>query len=146
MSSPKKESTTGTAGGEIRKPNNVIQVSVHKTIFPYIEMTKRLLDQGEKEVEISGLGMSVNSVASIADVLSGNGFVRITKLQTSRGDVSEARRMNIPRLQIFVSKSAKFDELYSKEKAEREARRAEKEAAKGEKKDAAPAKEASPKK
>ena len=115
----------------ITKPNNVIQVSVRKTIFPYIEMTKRLLEQGEKEVEISGLGTSVNSVTSVVDVLTTNNFITVTKIATSRGDVEEARRVNVPRLQVFVVKSSQFDALYAKEKKEREERQAER-AAKGE--------------
>lgn len=104
----------------ISQPNNVIHVSLRKAIFPYIEMTKRLLDQGEKEVEISGLGASVNSVASIVDVLTQNKFVTVTKIATSRGEVEEARRENVPRLQAFVVKSKTFDALYAKEKQERE--------------------------
>lgn len=119
-----------TTDKKITKPNNVIQVSVRKSIFPYLEMSKRLLDQGEKEVEISGLGASVNTVASVADILSTGNYVKITKILTTRGGVEEARRTNVARLQVFVVKSDKFDGLYAAEKKEREEKKAVRDEAK----------------
>jgi hypothetical protein len=116
---------TDTGADGQKGPSNVVQVSTRKTIFPYIEMTKRLLQQGEKEVQLSGLGLSINSVASIADVLQKTGYCTIKHLETSRGGVEEAKRRNLPRIQIWVVKTGDFDSKYATELKDREVRKAQ---------------------
>lgn len=103
--------------------SNIIHVSATKSVFPYVEMTKRLLEKGEPNVVISGLGGSINTVVSAGDILQSKGFTRVTKIQTSRGEIKDARNDNVPCLAITVVKTDKFDALYATEKKEREERK-----------------------
>eukprot|EP00009_Paramoeba_aestuarina_P001678 CAMPEP_0201520880 /NCGR_PEP_ID=MMETSP0161_2-20130828/13062_1 /ASSEMBLY_ACC=CAM_ASM_000251 /TAXON_ID=180227 /ORGANISM="Neoparamoeba aestuarina, Strain SoJaBio B1-5/56/2" /LENGTH=110 /DNA_ID=CAMNT_0047919393 /DNA_START=38 /DNA_END=370 /DNA_ORIENTATION=+ len=101
--------------------SNVVQVSAYKSIFPYIKWAKKLFADGQDQIEISGLGVSVTSVASIADVLATTKFASITKINTTRGGVGETRS-NIARLQVWMKKSKNFDALLDEENKAREER------------------------
>ncbi|KNH03609.1 hypothetical protein XU18_4530 [Perkinsela sp. CCAP 1560/4] len=100
---------------------NVVQVSAYKPIFPYIKWAKRLFSDGQEEIEISGLGVSVTSVASIADVLATTNFAKISKINTTRGGLGETRS-NIARLRVWMTKSKNFDALFEEENKAREER------------------------
>eukprot|EP00008_Paramoeba_atlantica_P012647 CAMPEP_0201492240 /NCGR_PEP_ID=MMETSP0151_2-20130828/32363_1 /ASSEMBLY_ACC=CAM_ASM_000257 /TAXON_ID=200890 /ORGANISM="Paramoeba atlantica, Strain 621/1 / CCAP 1560/9" /LENGTH=95 /DNA_ID=CAMNT_0047878953 /DNA_START=114 /DNA_END=401 /DNA_ORIENTATION=+ len=89
---------------------------------------KRLLDEGEKEIVISGLGYSVDRVASVADILCTSGYCKVTKLRTSRVDEQdEDARRDVGRLQVWVVKTPEFKELYEVDKEKRAARLAARE-------------------
>ena len=68
-------------------------------------------------------GQAPTASLIVVDVLTTNNFVTVTRIATSRGDVDEARRVNVTRLHVVVVKSSQFDALYTKEKKKREQRR-----------------------
>ena len=89
---------------------NIVQVSAYKPIYPYIKWSKKLFEDGQGEIEVSGLGVSIASVASISDVLVSGGFATVSKISTTRGGIGETRS-NIARLQVWLKKSENFAAL-----------------------------------
>ena len=103
--------------------NNVVQVSAYKPIYPYIKWSKKLFEEGQAEIEVSGLGVSMASVASIADVLVSGGFANISKVKTSRGGIGDTKS-NIARLRVWLKKGENFDALMAEAAKAQEERNA----------------------
>ncbi|KAI3454194.1 hypothetical protein Pfo_010857 [Paulownia fortunei] len=102
---------------------NRIQVSnSKKSLFFYVNLSKRYLQQYD-EVELSGLGMAISTVVSIAEILKNNGFVVEKKIRTLTVDMRDdpgARPFPKAKIEISLGKSAKFYELMAAEKEEKE--------------------------
>eukprot|EP01012_Entosiphon_sulcatum_P002237 TRINITY_DN10447_c0_g1_i2.p1 TRINITY_DN10447_c0_g1~~TRINITY_DN10447_c0_g1_i2.p1 ORF type:complete len:136 (+),score=32.67 TRINITY_DN10447_c0_g1_i2:109-516(+) len=99
------------------RPKNKIQVSTRRSLFLYVNIAKRLLAEGEKEVELSGLGLAINAVVSCAEILKNQKLVNVNRIETSMSEVQGSKNATVPRLQVFVSKSAQFDEIYASQQA-----------------------------
>ncbi|KAL3844301.1 hypothetical protein ACJIZ3_001704 [Penstemon smallii] len=97
---------------------NRIQVSnSKKSLFFYVNLSKRFL-QEYNEVELSGLGMAISTVVSIAEILKNNGFAIEKKIKTLTIDMRddpEARPLPKAKIEITLGKSAHFDELMAAE-------------------------------
>ncbi|KAL8498814.1 hypothetical protein ACS0TY_021955 [Phlomoides rotata] len=105
----------GTAE-ELRR--NRIQVSSSKkSLFFYVNLSKRYLQQYD-EVELSGLGMAISTVVSIAEILKNNGFAvekNIRTLTVDMRDDPRARPFPKAKMEILLGKSDNFDELMAAE-------------------------------
>eukprot|EP01006_Ploeotia_vitrea_P024152 TRINITY_DN56897_c0_g2_i1.p1 TRINITY_DN56897_c0_g2~~TRINITY_DN56897_c0_g2_i1.p1 ORF type:complete len:124 (+),score=35.27 TRINITY_DN56897_c0_g2_i1:41-412(+) len=106
-------------------PKNVVPVSIKRSFILYANVTKKLLHEGEETVEISGLGNAITATVSTIEVLKKQKMIEVTKTLTTLANIEtrNSRQASVPKLQIWVKKSADFDALY----AEQQARRAEKE-------------------
>eukprot|EP01003_Olkasia_polycarbonata_P005412 NODE_504_length_845_cov_90.989950_g444_i0.p1 GENE.NODE_504_length_845_cov_90.989950_g444_i0~~NODE_504_length_845_cov_90.989950_g444_i0.p1 ORF type:complete len:137 (+),score=39.35 NODE_504_length_845_cov_90.989950_g444_i0:97-507(+) len=107
---------------------NKIQVSTKRSIFLYVNLAKRLLAEGEPEVELSGLGLAINAVVSCAEILKNQKLVIVKKIATSMSEVQNAqnqRQATVPKLQVFVTKSEQFEEVYATQQANKDAAKAE---------------------
>ncbi|XP_057776432.1 uncharacterized protein At2g34160-like [Salvia miltiorrhiza] len=106
---------------EMRK--NRIQVSnSKKSLFFYVNLSKRYLQQ-YNDVELSGLGMAISTVVSIAEILKNNGFAIEKKIRTLTVDMRddpEARPFPKAKIEILLGKSENFDELMAAEEEEEE--------------------------
>ncbi|XP_057540141.1 uncharacterized protein At2g34160-like [Amaranthus tricolor] len=92
---------------------NRIQVSnTKKPLFFYVNLAKRYMQQHD-EVELSGLGMAIATVVTIAEILKNNGFAVEKKITTSTVDINESggRPVQKAKIAIVLGKSAEFDEL-----------------------------------
>eukprot|EP01010_Urceolus_cornutus_P001239 NODE_1764_length_764_cov_470.749650_g1371_i0.p1 GENE.NODE_1764_length_764_cov_470.749650_g1371_i0~~NODE_1764_length_764_cov_470.749650_g1371_i0.p1 ORF type:complete len:147 (+),score=33.08 NODE_1764_length_764_cov_470.749650_g1371_i0:102-542(+) len=127
-----KKEEGGNEEKGVLQDSNKIRVSTARSLFLYINICKRLLHEGEAEVELSGLGMAINSVVSCAEILKNQKLVAVTKISTSLSEVQEWRQANVPKLQVFVKKSPQFDEIYAQQLAAKEAAKAEEPAKKEE--------------
>jgi len=107
---------------EFVKSVNLIQVSAQKAVFPYIEVAKRMVERGEDELLVAGLGISVVTVASVVDMLTNAKFFTVTNVHTGRGEIKGARD-TVPSLSIRIKKSADFDKLWADELATRKDRK-----------------------
>merc|ERR1711976_1060698 len=105
---------------------NVVPVSIKRSFILYANVTKKLLHEGEEVVEISGLGNAITATVSTVEVLKKQNMIEVTKTLTTLTNIETRnnREASVPKLQVWVKKSADFDTLY----AEQQARRAEKEA------------------
>ena len=110
-----------------RQKNNV-QVSTNKSRFLYADITKHLLNGGEKEVVISALGLAIADAVGVAEVLKNQDMVSVTRIQTSRGEESSARSRNADKIEITVVKAKSFDAKYAEQQKQREERKAAKDA------------------
>eukprot|EP00993_Chasmostoma_nieuportense_P005895 NODE_6511_length_528_cov_226.862843_g6346_i0.p1 GENE.NODE_6511_length_528_cov_226.862843_g6346_i0~~NODE_6511_length_528_cov_226.862843_g6346_i0.p1 ORF type:complete len:135 (-),score=34.19 NODE_6511_length_528_cov_226.862843_g6346_i0:56-460(-) len=115
----------------VQVDKNKIRVSTSRSLFLYINVCKRLLHEGEAEVELSGLGMAINAVVSCAEIMKNQKLVDIVKIQTSLTEIEEWRQANVPKLQVFVKKGAQFDAIYAEQLAAKEAKAAEEKAKEG---------------
>lgn len=101
---------------------NVVRLSMRHRVFTYLSIVKRILSEGQfEEVELSGLGLAINGVVMCVEVLRNKKFCEISKIVTStvNDTHSDGSVQLIPRIQVFLKKSAEFDELYAAEKATR---------------------------
>ncbi|PIN21612.1 hypothetical protein CDL12_05691 [Handroanthus impetiginosus] len=97
---------------------NRIQVSnSKKSLFFYVNLSKRYLEQ-YNEVELSGLGMAISTVVSIAEILKNNGFAIEKKIRTLTVDMRDdpgARPLPKAKIEVLLGKSSNFDELMAAE-------------------------------
>eukprot|EP01027_Heterolobosea_sp_BB2_P003082 GEZU01004664.1.p1 GENE.GEZU01004664.1~~GEZU01004664.1.p1 ORF type:complete len:140 (-),score=69.05 GEZU01004664.1:161-580(-) len=104
---------------------NKIQVSSNKrTLFFYVNLAKKFLAK-EPVVELSGLGNAINTVVSCAEILKNSNVAVVNKIETSTVEVSgEGRQRPIQKakIQIFLSKSDKFDEVIAQQQKEQQER------------------------
>ncbi|KAK4419899.1 hypothetical protein Salat_2402800 [Sesamum alatum] len=111
----------GITAEEVKK--NRIQVSnSKKSLFFYVNLSKRYLQQ-YNEVELSGLGMAISTVVSIAEILKNNGFAVEKKIRTLTVDMRDdpgARPLPKAKIEILLGKSANFDELMAAEEDQKE--------------------------
>ncbi|GLJ31480.1 hypothetical protein SUGI_0631740 [Cryptomeria japonica] len=108
---------------ETQLKRNRIQVSnTKKPLFFYVNLSKRYLQQHE-EVELSGLGMAIATVVTVAEILKNNGFAVEKKIFTSTIDMKEetrGRAIQKAKVEIILVKSSNFDELMASAAAEKE--------------------------
>ncbi|KAK6140707.1 hypothetical protein DH2020_025559 [Rehmannia glutinosa] len=102
---------------------NIIQVSnSKKSLFFYVNLSKRYLQQYD-EVELSGLGMAINTVVTIAEILKDSGFAVEKKIRTLTIDMRDdpgARPLPKAKIEVSLGKSADFDELMAAEEDQKE--------------------------
>ncbi|XP_057772723.1 uncharacterized protein At2g34160-like [Salvia miltiorrhiza] len=93
---------------------NRIQVSnTKKPLFFYVNLAKRYMQQ-HSEVELSGLGMAISTVVSVAEILKNNGFAVEKKIMTSTVEIkddSRGRPVQKAKIEVVLGKTANFDEL-----------------------------------
>ncbi|KAG6426104.1 hypothetical protein SASPL_110319 [Salvia splendens] len=58
---------------ENQKKNRIQVSNTKKPLFFYVNLAKRYMQQ-HSEVELSGLGMAISTVVSVAEILKNNGF------------------------------------------------------------------------
>ncbi|CAN6271857.1 unnamed protein product, partial [Urochloa humidicola] len=116
------------AGGAEAHKKNRIQVSnTKKPLFFYVNLAKRYM-QLHNEVELSALGMAIATVVTVAEILKNNGLAVEKKIMTSTVDVKDetrSRPIQKAKIEIFLGKTEKFDELMAAAAEEREAAEAE---------------------
>jgi DNA-binding protein len=115
-------------------PKNHVRVSLKRSKFPYVDITKYLLNEGEAHVDISGLGSAISEVVDIVEVLKSQNLIKVTQIETGRTEESR----NTARIQIRVEKSATFERVFAEQQAAKQAAKKETEAAKKETASAAP--------
>ena len=104
---------------------NKIQVSNNKQpIRFYVNLAKKMLKNGEPDVELSGLGNAINTVVTCVEILKNALLVDVKKIETSSVQMGNTKRLK-PKLRVFVVKSKGFDAII----AQQEKDRAEKQAA-----------------
>ncbi|KAL6212093.1 hypothetical protein ACLB2K_017314 [Fragaria x ananassa] len=96
------------------KKNHRIQVSnTKKPLFFYVNLAKKYM-QLNNEVELSGLGMAIATVVTIAEILKNNGLAVEKKIITKTVDMREdagGRPIQKAKIEILLGKSDKFDEI-----------------------------------
>lgn len=102
-----------------------VRVSFKKRAYAYADFVKHRFNEGATKITISGLGRAVANAVCVADLLRSPGFVNITKIETSRGEVEGS--VATDRIIIVVEKSKDFDKLYDQQVKEREEKRKAKE-------------------
>jgi len=105
--------------------SNKIQVSNNKQpIRFYVNLAKKMLKNGESEVELSGLGNAINTVVTCVEILKNAKLVEVKKIETNSVQVGNNARRLKPKLQVFVVKSKDFDTIVAQQDKEREAKQA----------------------
>lgn len=108
----------GDDGGDaqaVDHPTNRIQVSnTKKPLFFYVNLTKQFLGAHET-VHLSGLGMAVATVVTVAEILKKNGLAAVTSIGTSTVDAVDEcdpdNETQKAKIEIAVKRSDKFHEL-----------------------------------
>ncbi|XP_051119365.1 uncharacterized protein At2g34160-like [Andrographis paniculata] len=98
---------------ESQKKNRIQVSNTKKPLFFYVNLAKRYMLQ-HNEVELSGLGMAISTVVSVAEILKNNGFAVEKKIMTSTvemGDDLRGRPVQKAKIEIILGKTANFDEL-----------------------------------
>ncbi|ESR64193.1 hypothetical protein WN944_000677 [Citrus x changshan-huyou] len=102
---------------------NRIQVSnTKKPLFFYVNLAKRYMQQ-HNEVELSALGMAIATVVTVAEILKNNGLAVEKKIMTSTVDMrdeSRGRPVQKAKIEIWLEKTANFDELMAAAAEERD--------------------------
>ena len=116
MSDDKKDTKKGGA----ERADDRINIAGGKDTFFYVDLAKKLLSDADKpdELELTGLGSSITSVVSVADILREQGLAAVSKLETGMS----GRTNHTAKIQCWVKKTEGFDEIYKKqleEKAEK---------------------------
>jgi len=114
------------------RPKNNVQVGKQRSNFVYADLTKHLMANGEKEVEISALGSVISDCVAVVEMLKNQGMVTVTKIETSRGKETNARRDSTDKIAIWVAPTKDFPKLYKQQMDERAAKEKEAAAAKKE--------------
>ncbi|KAK8532090.1 hypothetical protein V6N13_131432 [Hibiscus sabdariffa] len=103
-------------GGEAPQSNmkNRIQVSnTKKPLFFYVNLAKRYMQQ-YNEVQLSGLGMAITTVVTVAEILKNNGLAIEKKVSTATVGMKDENKGSVARktkIEIILGKSDKFDTL-----------------------------------
>ena len=102
---------------------NRIQVSNTKQpLFFYVNLAKRYLKNHE-EVELSGLGMAIATVVTVAEILKNNGLAVEKRILTSTVDMKDetrSRPIQKAKIEIILRKSHNFEELMDAAAEERD--------------------------
>lgn len=107
---PRAPSDAAASTNRQERPRNRIQVSREKRPLNFfVGLAKKFL-LNEDEVELSGLGLAVTTVVTVAEILKNSGHVIITRIQTSLVDMQADGRGNTPKakIQIWIRKSENF--------------------------------------
>ncbi|KAL6215125.1 hypothetical protein ACLB2K_014556 [Fragaria x ananassa] len=106
--------TESAANKKNHRIQNRIQVSnTKKPLFFYVNLAKKYM-QLNNEVELSGLGMAIATVVTIAEILKNNGLAVEKKIITKTVDMREdagGRPIQKAKIEILLGKSDKFDEI-----------------------------------
>ncbi|KAL6216970.1 hypothetical protein ACLB2K_010188 [Fragaria x ananassa] len=106
--------TESAANKKNHRLQNRIQVSnTKKPLFFYVNLAKKYM-QLNNEVELSGLGMAIATVVTIAEILKNNGLAVEKKIITKTVDMREdagGRPIQKAKIEILLGKSDKFDEI-----------------------------------
>jgi DNA-binding protein len=104
---------------------NKVLVSSSRKPTVYIGVCQKILGE-YGEVRLSGLGVAMSSLVTVAEILKSRGLVTekniITSLEELDSDDGSGKRKK-PKLEIILEKTANFEELVAKEAAERAAKR-----------------------
>lgn len=110
---PRAPSDAAVPSSRQERPRNRIQVSREKRPLNFfVGLAKKFL-LNEDEVELSGLGLAVATVVTVAEILKNSGHVIITRIQTSLVDTQADGRGGIPKakIQIWIKKSETFSNV-----------------------------------
>eukprot|EP00689_Sawyeria_marylandensis_P001019 EC820697.1.p1 GENE.EC820697.1~~EC820697.1.p1 ORF type:complete len:118 (+),score=64.66 EC820697.1:38-391(+) len=100
---------------EKKEKNNKIQVSSSKQpVRFYVNLCKKMLKNGEKSVEFSGLGNSMFTVVTCIEILKLDALVEVKKIETSTISIGTPAHQK-PKILIAVEKSKNFDEIVAKQ-------------------------------
>ncbi|XP_052208978.1 uncharacterized protein At2g34160-like [Diospyros lotus] len=107
---------------EYQKRNRIQVSNTKKPLFFYVNLSKRYMQQYD-EVELSGLGMAIATVVTVAEILKNNGFAVVKKIRTLTVDMrdeGETRPLPKAKIEILLGKAENFDELMAAEAEGRE--------------------------
>ena len=96
-----------------------VQVGRGRSKYVYADLTKHLLANGQPEVEVTALGGIISDAVAVVEMLKNQGLVTVTKIETSRGEGTNARSANTDKIAIWVKKTAAFDAEYERQMSER---------------------------
>ncbi|CBH17392.1 ALBA-Domain Protein [Trypanosoma equiperdum] len=113
--------------GKSDRPRNSVRVGYRGTKFLFVDITKHLLHDGEKEVYVSALGGAINEAVSVVEMLKDQQMVVVKKITTSRQVSEEPDDGPVDKIEIVVTKADGFDAKYEEQQKAREAKRLEKE-------------------
>ncbi|XP_031102168.1 uncharacterized protein At2g34160-like [Ipomoea triloba] len=106
-----------STNSEPQKKNRIQVSNTKKSLFFYVNLSKRYLQQ-YNEVELSALGMAISTVVTVAEILKNNGFAIEKKIRTLTVDMRDepgSRPVSKARIEIVLGKTEKFDELMAAE-------------------------------
>ncbi|KAG6422211.1 hypothetical protein SASPL_118776 [Salvia splendens] len=98
---------------ETQKKNRIQVSNTKKPLFFYVNLAKRYMQQ-HNDVELSGLGMAISTVVSVAEILKNNGFAVEKKIMTSTVEIKDDSRgwpVQKAKIGVVLGKTANFDEL-----------------------------------
>ncbi|XP_047946609.1 uncharacterized protein At2g34160-like [Salvia hispanica] len=107
---------------ETQKKNRIQVSNTKKPLFFYVNLAKRYMQQ-HNEVELSGLGMAISTVVSVAEILKNNGFAVEKKIMTSTVEIkddSRGRPVQKAKIEVVLGKTANFDDLMAAAQEARE--------------------------
>ncbi|XP_042049344.1 uncharacterized protein At2g34160-like [Salvia splendens] len=107
---------------ENQKKNRIQVSNTKKPLFFYVNLAKRYMQQ-HSEVELSGLGMAISTVVSVAEILKNNGFAVEKKIMTSTVEIKDdfrGRPVQKAKIEVVLGKTANFDELMAAAQEARE--------------------------
>ncbi|GMJ12200.1 hypothetical protein HRI_004889200 [Hibiscus trionum] len=112
------ETAVADGGDKVEAPHSNkksrIQVSnTKKPLFFYVNLAKKYIQQ-YNEVELSGLGMAITTVVTIAEILKNNGLAIEKKVSTATVGMKDENKGSVARktkIEIVLGKSDKFDLL-----------------------------------
>ncbi|KMZ55980.1 Uncharacterized protein ZOSMA_9G00830 [Zostera marina] len=105
----------------LHKKNRIQVSNTKKPLFFYVNLAKRYM-QKYNDVELSALGMAISTVVTIAEILKNNGLAVERRITTSTIDIRDESRghpITKAKIEIFLRKTEKFDELMSAAAEER---------------------------
>eukprot|EP01120_Amphizonella_sp_Union-15-10_P005188 TRINITY_DN1592_c0_g1_i1.p1 TRINITY_DN1592_c0_g1~~TRINITY_DN1592_c0_g1_i1.p1 ORF type:complete len:154 (-),score=44.98 TRINITY_DN1592_c0_g1_i1:117-578(-) len=115
------------AENEKASSSDNIKVSSTRSAFFYVDLTTKFL-KDQNEVELSGLGIAVTTVVTVAEILKSQGIGEIKKLKTSLVNVNGGNRQQRgaqkPKIEILLEKSPNFDLIFEKRRKLTEEKRA----------------------
>nr|GLL37930.1 uncharacterized protein At2g34160-like [Ipomoea trifida]GMD47557.1 uncharacterized protein At2g34160-like [Ipomoea batatas] len=77
-----------STNSEPQKKNRIQVSNTKKSLFFYVNLSKRYLQQ-YNEVELSALGMAISTVVTVAEILKNNGFAIEKKIRTLTVDMRD---------------------------------------------------------
>eukprot|EP01059_Diplonema_ambulator_P013493 TRINITY_DN23_c0_g1_i1.p1 TRINITY_DN23_c0_g1~~TRINITY_DN23_c0_g1_i1.p1 ORF type:complete len:432 (+),score=199.31 TRINITY_DN23_c0_g1_i1:110-1405(+) len=97
-----------------------INISSNKDVFFYVDLAKKLLADPERPdvLELTGLGSSISTVVSVADILREQDLATVSKLETGMS----GRTNRTAKIQCWVKKNAGFEDAYKKQLEEKAAK------------------------
>jgi DNA-binding protein len=111
---PAALSAAGPSDAPPARPRNRIQVSREKPPLNFfVGLAKKFL-LSEEEVELSGLGLAVTTVVTVAEILRNAGAVHVSRIETSLVDMAaEGARGVSPKakIQIWITRGPNFDAI-----------------------------------